>query len=83
MDMSYATIPMDGGNKRLYSEKISPYVVSDKDKVNNHAIYVVDTDLGSSILFNDASPCDVEISAPIEVKVEEESAKKHEDLEKK
>ena len=27
MDMSYATIPMVGGNKRLYSEKRSPYVV--------------------------------------------------------
>ena len=28
MVMSYATIPMVGGNKRLYSEKRSPYVVS-------------------------------------------------------
>ena len=28
MDMSYATIPMVGGNKRLYNEKILPYVVS-------------------------------------------------------
>ena len=68
MDMSYATIPMDGGNKWLYSDKISPYVVSIQDKPYNHVIYVVDTDLGSSIFFNDVSHCDFEIPAPIEVK---------------
>ena len=81
--MSYATIPMDGGNKRLYSEKISPYVVSFQDKLDNHGIYVVDTNLGSSIFFNDVSPCDPEIHVPIEVKEKEESAKKQEALEKK
>ena len=75
MDMSYATIPMAGGSKRLYSEKISPHIVSSQDKPDNHAIYVVDTDLGSSIFFNDVSPCDLEIPAPIEIE-EEESTKK-------
>ena len=83
MYMSYATIPMAGGNKRLYIEKISPYVVSIQDKPDNHAIYDVDTDLGSSIFFNDVSPCDLEIPSPIEVEEEEEFAKKQEDLEKK
>ena len=76
MDMFYATIPVVGGNKILYSDKRSPYVVNNQEKPDNHAIYVVDTDLGSSILFNDVSPYDLEIPAPIEVKEEEESAKK-------
>ena len=66
MDMSYATIPMDGGSKRIYSKKRSPYVVSMKYKQDDHAIYDVDTDLGSSIFFNDISLCDIRISAPIE-----------------
>ena len=30
MNMLYATIPMDGGNKMLYHEKISPYVVNNQ-----------------------------------------------------
>ena len=76
MDMSCATIPIAGGNKRLYSEKISPYVVSSQEKPDNHAVYVVGTDLGSSIFFNDSLPCDPEIPVPIEVKEEEESAKR-------
>ena len=67
MDMSYATIPVVGGNKRLHSEKISPYVVSSQEKPDNHDIYVVDTNLGSSIFFNDGLPCDLEIPLLIEV----------------
>ena len=51
MDMSYETIPLFGGNKILYREKILSYVVSSQDKPNNHPIYVVYTDLGSSIFF--------------------------------
>ena len=53
MDMTYATIPLFGGNKRLYREKRLYYVVSSRDKPENHPIYVVDTDLGSSVFFND------------------------------
>ena len=60
MDRSYATIPIQDGNKRLYSEKRTPYVVSSQDKPKIHHIYAVDTDLGSSIFFNDAVPHDVE-----------------------
>ena len=67
MDMSYATTPMAGGSKLLYSEKISPYVVRSQDKPYNHAIYVVDTNLGSSIFFNDGLPYDPEIPLLIEV----------------
>ena len=76
MDIYYATIPMARGNKRLYNEKISPYVVSIQDKPDDHVIYDVDTDLESSIFFNDVSPCELEISAPIEGKEEEEYTKK-------
>ena len=39
--------------------------------------------MGSSIFFNDDLPCDPEIHVPIEVKEEEESAKRQEALEKK
>ena len=83
MDMSYATIPMVGGNKRLYSEKRSPIVVSSQEKQDIHVIYVIDTDLGSSIFFNDDLPHDPKILVPIEVKEEEEFAKRQEDLENK
>ena len=60
MDMSYATIPVRDGSKRLYSEKRTPYVVSSQDKPEIHHIYAIDTDLGSSIFFNDAVPHDIE-----------------------
>ena len=68
MDMSYATIPMVGGNKRLYSEKRSASAVNSQEKPYNHHIHVVDTDLGSSIFFNAISPCDPKIPAQIESK---------------
>ena len=60
MDMSYATIPVPDGSRRFYCEKRTPYVVSSQDKPEVHHIYAVDTDLGSSIFFNDAVPHDVE-----------------------
>ena len=60
MDMSYATIPVRDGSRRLYREKRTPYVVSSQDKPEIHHIYAVDTNLGSSILFNDTVPCDLE-----------------------
>ena len=60
MDMSYATIPVQDGRRRLYSEKRTPYVVSSQDKPEIHHIYAVDTDFGSSIFFNDVVPHDIE-----------------------
>ena len=54
MDMSYATIPLFGEHTRLYMKKRLTYVVSNQDKPNNHPIYVVDTDMGSFIFFNDS-----------------------------
>ena len=70
MDMSYATIHVQDESRRLYSEKRTPYVVSSQDKPEVHHIYVVDTNLGSSIFFNDTVPCCLE--SPLQTK----SAKK-------
>jgi len=51
MDLSYATIPVFGGeHKRLYREAQLAYIISDEGNPTNHHIYVVDTDLGSIIL---------------------------------
>ena len=69
MNMSFVSIPLFGGHRRLYREKRLAYVVSSQDKPDNHPIYVVHTDLGSSILFND-SHADTEI--PIVVKLKED-----------
>lgn len=52
MDMAFATI-LIFGEMRLNRETRLAYMVSSKEKPNNHPIYVVDTELGSSILFND------------------------------
>jgi hypothetical protein len=51
MDLSYATIPVFGGeHRRLYREAQLAYIISDEANPTNHPIYAVDTDLGSSIL---------------------------------
>lgn len=49
MDMSYATIPVFREMIRLYRETKLADMVSCKEHPNNHPIYVVDTDLVSSI----------------------------------
>ena len=64
MDMSYATIPVWNENKRLYYEKRLPYVVSSQAQLDIHHVYAIDTDLGSSIFFNDISPCDSKVVVP-------------------
>ena len=53
MDMSYATIPVFGEQRRLYREKKMAYMVSNAEQPNNHPIYSLDTELGSAILFNE------------------------------
>ena len=40
MDMSYSTISVFGEQRRLYRESRLAYMVSSKDKPNNHQIYV-------------------------------------------
>jgi hypothetical protein len=53
MDMSYATIPIFGQDKRLYKEVLLKYMVKKKSHLSNHPIYSMKTELGSSIFFND------------------------------
>jgi hypothetical protein len=51
MDLTYATIPVFGGEqRRLYKEAQLAYIVSDEADPTNHPIFSLDTDLGSSLL---------------------------------
>jgi ribonuclease HI len=51
MDLTYATIPVFGGeHRRLYREAPLAYIVSDEANPTNHPIFALDTDLGSSLL---------------------------------
>ena len=55
MDMSYATISVFGQGRRFYREVLLMYMVSKKSQPNNHPIYSVENEIGSSIFFNDLS----------------------------
>ena len=51
LDMTYATIPIFGGQfTRLYRENRLAYIVSDPQNPNNYPVYVVNQDLGNCIL---------------------------------
>jgi ribonuclease HI len=51
MDLTYATIPVFGGeHRRLYREAQLAYIISDEADPTNHPIFSIDTDLGSSLL---------------------------------
>jgi ribonuclease HI len=51
MDLSYATIPVFGGeHRRIYREAQLAYIISDEANPTNHPIFAVDTDLGTSML---------------------------------
>jgi hypothetical protein len=55
MDMTYTTIPVFGHDRRMYREMMLKYMVSRKMQPHNHPIYTVDTEVGSSIFYNDLS----------------------------
>ena len=60
VDMTYATIPMFGGeHRRLYRKVQLDYVINDQKNLGNHLVYVVDEDMGSYILHisNDVETC--------------------------
>jgi hypothetical protein len=63
MDMSYATIPIFGQDRQLYREVLLKYMVSSKMQPNNHPIYYVDTEVNSSIFYNDLSFEEEELTA--------------------
>ena len=51
MDLTYATIPVFGGERRrLYREAQLAYIVSDEADPTNHPVFALDTNLGSSLL---------------------------------
>jgi hypothetical protein len=51
MDLTYDTFPVFGGEHRiLYREAQLAYIINDEAKSTNHPIFVLDTDLGSSLL---------------------------------
>jgi hypothetical protein len=57
MDLTYATIPVFGGeHRRLYREAQLAYIISDEANPTNHPIFSLDTDLGSSLLQLTNSP---------------------------
>ena len=64
MDLTYATIPMFGGeHRRLYKEAQLAYIISDEENPTSHPIFSLDTDLGSSLLqLTDA------LKPPLEIK---------------
>ena len=53
MDMTYATIPIFGQQRRLYRETLMKYMVSSQEKPYNYPLYFVHSDLESFILYND------------------------------
>ena len=55
MDMSYLTIMVFNEKRRLYRKNRMAYMTSSRDNHENHPIYFVDIDLGSSILYTDLS----------------------------
>jgi hypothetical protein len=55
MDMSYDTIPVFSQERRLYREVLLKYMASRKTQPNNPLIYSVDTEVDSSIFYNDLS----------------------------
>ena len=51
MDLTYATIPVFGGeNRRLYRELQFAYIVTDDKNPTNHPLYAIDKYLGTCML---------------------------------
>ena len=76
MDLTYATIPIFGGeNRRLYRELQFAYIVTDDRNPTNHPLYVVEKDLGSFMLHfsddNTAGMLQVEKEKPIKCTMEQ------------
>jgi hypothetical protein len=53
LDMSYATIPVFGQQRRLYKETLMKYMVNSQEKPHNYPLYYVHSDIDSFILYND------------------------------
>ncbi len=66
MDLSYATIPVFGGDdKILYRESQLSFIISDEKNLTNHPVYSVDTRMGSCILqIDDSLPDSLSLKKP-------------------
>jgi len=53
MDMTFATIPVFGQQRRLYRETLIKFMVSSQDRPHNYLLYSVHSDFDSFILYND------------------------------
>jgi hypothetical protein len=53
LDMSYATIPVLGQQRRLYRETLMKYMVSSQAKPHNYPLYSTHSHIDSFILYND------------------------------
>ena len=71
-----------GEYRRLCKENRLSYVVRNQYKPNNHPIYVVDTNLGSSMFFNDAH-IEQDLLVVEELKEDKEFSKRKEALQHK
>ena len=56
MDLSYATILVFGMQRRLYRENRLAYMIRNRDNPKNHPICSIDTNMDSSMLFNEVGP---------------------------
>jgi hypothetical protein len=63
MDISYAIIPLFGGeHRRIYRDKKLSYIISDEANPTNHPIFLVDINLGTNMLqLTDAPQTPIEI----------------------
>ena len=53
MDMSYATIPVFGVQRRIFREQKLAYMVTNAERPHNHPIYSMDMDTESTISFTE------------------------------
>ena len=60
LEFSYATIHIFGQMRKLYHETKLRYMITNKERPNNHPINVVHTDLESFILYNDSGLNDID-----------------------
>ena len=51
MYISYSTILVFGVQRRIFREQRLAYMVTSAEMTNNHPIYALDTEMGSSIFF--------------------------------
>jgi len=66
-DLSYATVPVFGGeSRRLYREAHLAYIISDEKNPTNHPIYAVDIDFGACILqIEESQKASMQIRKPV------------------